>query len=240
MRDTRASVTIDLKVADATVGTCAWPPASMLRTFDADLVTTLIASEVERVRAPERASEEAATAFLRAVLRGEIATATTSWRAARARHRRLERRVGGRRPRASAQPDGGYWRPATAGGGGRGARSIGPVRSPRPVTRTPAPCWCWSRTPTVTRPAGPRDPAANGVGLAGLCSRWAHAGWRPRADLQRAGDEAIPRQCPRTTRGGLGSRLRGLPATARVMSDPAELKRLLTTTPCGAGVYNEQ
>ena len=36
------------------------------------LVTTLIASEVERVRAPERASEEAATAFLRAVLRREI------------------------------------------------------------------------------------------------------------------------------------------------------------------------
>jgi sugar diacid utilization regulator len=32
------------------------------------LVTTLIASEVERVRAPERASEEAATSFLRAVL----------------------------------------------------------------------------------------------------------------------------------------------------------------------------
>ena len=44
------------------------PDPSML-----SLVTTLIASEVERVRAPERASEEAATAFLRAVLRREIA-----------------------------------------------------------------------------------------------------------------------------------------------------------------------
>jgi sugar diacid utilization regulator len=36
------------------------------------LVTTLIASEVERVRAPERASEEAATTFQRAVLEGRI------------------------------------------------------------------------------------------------------------------------------------------------------------------------
>jgi sugar diacid utilization regulator len=43
------------------------PDASLLR-----LVTTLIASEVERVRAPERASEEAATSFMRAVLDGRV------------------------------------------------------------------------------------------------------------------------------------------------------------------------
>jgi sugar diacid utilization regulator len=74
MRDTEGVVTIDLKVADTTVGHLrmrtrehATPDPSMM-----SLVTTLIASEVERVRAPERASEEAATAFLRAVLRREI------------------------------------------------------------------------------------------------------------------------------------------------------------------------
>src|SRR5271155_2739030 len=73
MRDTEGVVTIDLKVADITVGHLRMrtrehaPDPSML-----SLVTTLIASEVERVRAPERASEEAATAFLRAVLRREI------------------------------------------------------------------------------------------------------------------------------------------------------------------------
>src|SRR6201986_5047 len=73
MRDTEGVVTIDLKVADTTVGHLRMrtrehaPDPSML-----SLVTTLIASEVERVRAPERASEEAATAFLRAVLRREI------------------------------------------------------------------------------------------------------------------------------------------------------------------------
>jgi sugar diacid utilization regulator len=66
--------TIDLKVADTAVGhlRMRWrdhaPDPSVL-----SLVTTLIASEVERVRAPERASEEASTAFLRALLRGEIA-----------------------------------------------------------------------------------------------------------------------------------------------------------------------
>jgi sugar diacid utilization regulator len=73
MRDGEDVTTIDLKVADATVGklrmrTSERPAnASVLR-----LVTTLIASEVERVRAPERASEEAATTFQRAVLEGRI------------------------------------------------------------------------------------------------------------------------------------------------------------------------
>jgi sugar diacid utilization regulator len=69
MRDADDVTTIELKVADATVGQLRMrsrdhpPDGSMLR-----LVSTLIASEVERVRAPERASEEAATSFQRAVL----------------------------------------------------------------------------------------------------------------------------------------------------------------------------
>jgi sugar diacid utilization regulator len=73
MRDAEDVTTIELKVADTTVGRLR------MRTTDrpADgslvrLVTTLIASEVERVRAPERASEEAATSFQRAVLDGHI------------------------------------------------------------------------------------------------------------------------------------------------------------------------
>jgi sugar diacid utilization regulator len=44
------------------------PDGAVLR-----LVSTLIASEMERTRAPERASEEAATSFQRAVLAGQIA-----------------------------------------------------------------------------------------------------------------------------------------------------------------------
>src|ERR1700748_3727460 len=74
MRDAEDVTTIDLKVAEASVGRLRMrarerpPDQTMLR-----LVTTLIASEVERVRAPERASEEAATSFQQAVLNGRIA-----------------------------------------------------------------------------------------------------------------------------------------------------------------------
>jgi sugar diacid utilization regulator len=66
--------TIELRVAESSVGQLRMrtreqsPDGALLR-----LVTTLIASEVERVRAPERASEEAATSFQRAVLARQIA-----------------------------------------------------------------------------------------------------------------------------------------------------------------------
>jgi sugar diacid utilization regulator len=74
MRDGDDVTTIELKVADTPVGTLRMrareraPDAALLR-----LVSTLIASEMERTRAPERASEEAATSFQRAVLAGQIA-----------------------------------------------------------------------------------------------------------------------------------------------------------------------
>jgi DNA-binding PucR family transcriptional regulator len=63
---------IPLRVADAVVGTLhvrakVEPSASLRR-----LLVTMIASEVERVRAPERASETAAADFLRAMLRREL------------------------------------------------------------------------------------------------------------------------------------------------------------------------
>src|SRR5579875_4082650 len=66
-------VRVELRVAEAPVGQLRMrardrtPDGALLR-----LVTTLIASEVERVRAPERASEEASTNFLRAVLARRI------------------------------------------------------------------------------------------------------------------------------------------------------------------------
>lgn len=69
MTETAGVETHDLRVGDKQVGRLRLrarsgpPPAAMLQ-----VVLTLIASEVERVRAPERASEAAQTAFLRAVL----------------------------------------------------------------------------------------------------------------------------------------------------------------------------
>jgi sugar diacid utilization regulator len=65
--------THELRVGDTPVGRLRLrgrggdPSAALLR-----LVTTLIASEVERLRAPERASEAAASAFLAAVLRRQV------------------------------------------------------------------------------------------------------------------------------------------------------------------------
>jgi PucR family transcriptional regulator, purine catabolism regulatory protein len=66
---------VDLRVAEAAVGQMRLrlrgpePQPSVLR-----LVGALVASEVERVRGPERASEEAAASFLRDVLAGRIAS----------------------------------------------------------------------------------------------------------------------------------------------------------------------
>jgi sugar diacid utilization regulator len=63
----------DLRVGDTVVGRLRLrgragdPPAAFLR-----VVTTLIASEVERLRAPDRASEAAQSAFLAAVLRRQV------------------------------------------------------------------------------------------------------------------------------------------------------------------------
>ncbi|MCW3038543.1 MAG: hypothetical protein JWM31_448, partial [Solirubrobacterales bacterium] len=64
--------TVELRVADEPVGlmrmrTRGEPSAALVR-----IVSTLIASEVERVRAPARASQEAAAAFLHAVLTREL------------------------------------------------------------------------------------------------------------------------------------------------------------------------
>src|SRR4051794_39104334 len=63
----------DLRVGDEVVGRLRLrgrtgePPAAILR-----VVTTLIASEVERLRAPDRASEAAQAAFLAAVMRRQV------------------------------------------------------------------------------------------------------------------------------------------------------------------------
>jgi sugar diacid utilization regulator len=76
LREAEGVERVELRVADAVVGQLRvrWretgessPGPTLLR-----LVTTLVASEVERVRGPERASEEAAAAFVHAVLGREI------------------------------------------------------------------------------------------------------------------------------------------------------------------------
>jgi PucR family transcriptional regulator, purine catabolism regulatory protein len=128
MRDAGDVQTVELKVADAAVGQLRMragerqPDGSLLR-----LVTTLIASEVERVRAPERASEEAATGFLRAALRRAIADAGDLVARGRELGTDLSQGAGvlvvRAHPRAATEDD---WRRRLLAIAGRGARSISP------------------------------------------------------------------------------------------------------------------
>ncbi|MBV9798053.1 MAG: helix-turn-helix domain-containing protein [Solirubrobacterales bacterium] len=128
MRDAADVTTIELKVAETTVGVLRMrardhdPDPAMLR-----LVTTLIASEVERVRAPERASEEAAAAFQRAVLSRAIADRDDL--VARGKELGTDLGLGGSvvvvraHPRTPTEED---WRRRLLAVATRGARSIAP------------------------------------------------------------------------------------------------------------------
>ena len=128
MRDADDVTTIELKVAEVTVGRLRMrnregaPDGSLLR-----LVTTLIASEVERVRAPERASEEAATSFQRAVLERRIRDRDDL--VARGKELGTDLAGGGSvvvvraHPRNPTEDD---WRRRLLAVAGRGARSIAP------------------------------------------------------------------------------------------------------------------
>ena len=128
MRDAEDVTTIELKVAETAVGRLRMrarehaPDQTMLR-----LVTTLIASEVERVRAPERASEEAATGFQQAVLDGRIADRDDL--VARGKELGTDLAAGGSvvvvrgHPRNPREDD---WRRRLLAVATRGARSIAP------------------------------------------------------------------------------------------------------------------
>src|SRR5947209_7816517 len=134
MRDSGDVTTIELKVSDTPVGSLRMrsreqtPDGAVLR-----LVSTLIASEMERTRAPERASEEAATSFEREVLSGLIANRDDL--VARGRELGIDLAGGGTvivaraHPRKATEDD---WRRRLLALGLRGARSVaaGAIASP--------------------------------------------------------------------------------------------------------------
>ncbi len=135
MRDAEDVTTIELKVAESSVGRLRMraregtPDATLLR-----LVTTLVASEVERVRAPERASEEAAVSFQRAVLEQRIVDRDDL--VARGKELGTNLSSGGSvivaraHPRKPTEDD---WRRRLLAVAARGARSIAPgsIAAPR-------------------------------------------------------------------------------------------------------------
>jgi hypothetical protein len=116
---------LPLRVADAVVGSLhvrarTEPSASMQR-----LLVTMIASEVERVRAPGRASENAAADFLRAILARELSNSEELL--ARGRELSLELQDGASMIVARAHPqapteDG--WRSRVRAVAERGARAV--------------------------------------------------------------------------------------------------------------------
>src|SRR5581483_6994228 len=130
---------IDLKVADATVGTLrmrargAPPDGSLLR-----LLTTLIASEMERTRAPERASERAAVGFQQAALAGQIGDREDL--VARGREFGIDLASGATvvvvraHPRKATEDD---WRTRLLALALRGARSVAPGSSGSPTVDRP-------------------------------------------------------------------------------------------------------
>ncbi len=65
-------VSVELRVADASVGELRYRAAATPDAAIARMVSTLLALELERARSPEWASEEAAAGFVRAVLDREV------------------------------------------------------------------------------------------------------------------------------------------------------------------------
>ena len=116
MLDDAAGVdAIELRVADAPVGTLRMRARGEASAALVKIVTTLIASEVERLRAPERASEQALAAFLHALLERDVSGREDILGArGRAGHRPRRGRERRRRPRPFARADRGRLAPARA------------------------------------------------------------------------------------------------------------------------------
>ena len=217
------------------------------------LVTTLVASEVERVRAPERASEEAVEQFVGDRPRApELADRDVLARP----RRRARARAGGGRRRSSSRARIRTCRPRTAGaracgrspsaarGGGaaRGRRAVAAARWRRPRS--------WSSCPGPTRPA----PRAHATRRCASC-RPACPATRSRSGRSRVADDPLTwsapatRRCwrptsPRATRSDpllafddTGAYRLLLPAMSE---DPAELQRFYAETVEPLVAYDDQ
>ncbi len=249
MRDADDVTTIELKVADAPVGRLRMrtrqgtPDGALLR-----LVTTLIASEVERVRAPKRASEEAATGFQRAVLSRRIEDRSDL--IARGKELGTDLSAGAvvAVVRAHARnPTEDDWRPRLLAVAARGARSVAPgsIASPTEVDAAEVVVLA----PAPDGDTGRRVAAAmlreleSGLGGFSLALGRSRRVQDP-LDLQRAYDEALlalnvaEGDSERTELAyeETGTYQLLLP----YMSDPAELKRFYDQTVRPLVAYDEQ
>ncbi|HWC28226.1 MAG TPA: helix-turn-helix domain-containing protein [Solirubrobacteraceae bacterium] len=128
--------TIELRVADAPVGRLRMRARSEPGPALVRLVTTLVASEVERVRAPARASQEASASFLRAIVGRELRDGDEI--VARASELGIDLLAGGSvivaRAHAHVPADEG-WRARVLATAERGVRAVVPTAIAAPAER---------------------------------------------------------------------------------------------------------
>ena len=262
MADAPGVATHELRVGDAVVGRLRLrgrsgePSPALLR-----LVTTLIASEVERVRAPERASEAAQEAFLRAVLhrqvtdRGDIVA-----RAAELGVDARRRRGGDRRARAPLRA--GRGRLARARARRRRARRArrragldrGDRRACRPTPPARSSC---SRRPTerrrsrrtaeavAARAAAPRCTASRSRSATRASRTTRSTSTAPAT--RRCWPRTSPRRSRRRGRDGDAAAVLAFEATGAyrlllpaMSEDPGELQRFYAETVEPLVAYDEQ
>ena len=249
MRDSPDVTTIELKVAEADVGQLRMrarerpPDAGLLR-----LLSTLIASEVERVRAPELASEAARASFQRAILEGKIEGRDEL--IARGRELGIDLGAGAAiivlraHPRNPTEED---WRRRLLALAQRGARSVssGSIAAAAPEDSAEVAVLVPDPDGDLVRRAGAAILRELESGLPGF----AFALGRSRraadpADLRRAGHEALlaanvvegdPDRSELTFEE-TGTYQLLLPH----MSDPAELRRFYEQTVRPIALYDEQ
>jgi sugar diacid utilization regulator len=212
------------------------------------LVTTLIASEVERVRAPERASEEAAKAFQHAVLEGRIRDRNDL--VARGKELGTDLASGGSvvvvraHPRNPTEDD---WRRRLLAVATRGARSIAPGSIAAPSESDAGQVVVL--VPDADGDTGRRVSSAIMRELESGLSGFAFAIGRSRKaedplDLHRAGNEALlavnvvegDQERSELAYEESGTYQLLLPH----MNDPAELKRFYSETVRPLVAYDEQ
>jgi sugar diacid utilization regulator len=249
MRDAEDVTTIELKVAESTVGELRMrcrdpePDAALLR-----LVSTLIASEVERVRAPERASEEAATTFQRAVLARRVRDRDDL--VARGKELGTDLSSGGSvvviraHPRNPTEDD---WRRRLLAVTARGARSVAPGAIAAPAeddageirVLVPDPDGEAARRVTA---AAIRELESGLAGFAFAIGRSRRAA--DPVDLHRAGNEAL--LAANVVEGDPERSTLGFEETGTYqlllphMNDPAELGRFYDETVRPLVAYDEQ
>jgi sugar diacid utilization regulator len=241
---------VELRVADAVVGQLRLrgregsPDPTLLR-----LVTTLVASEVERVRGPERASEAAAAEFLHAVLGRRIADRDDL--VARGKELGIALDRGGSvivvraHARATVDDD---WRARLLALAERAARSIAPGAIAA-ATRDGDGDEVVVLAPDPDGEAGRRVAATVLRELEANLSGFAFAVGRSRVardpvDLHRAGNEAL--LAANVVEGDQDEALLGYDDTGTYqlllphMSDPGELRRFYDETVSKLVAYDEQ